>query len=161
MCKGIWNRLRHERRLATRREKPNQEIEVEQKFQVTDDYRSRLEDAGASMVRPPTLMKDVYWDTEDLVLLTKDWWLRQRDGAWELKVSVSPTNTDSSFSDGLTTYREVTEDEAVRDTLREAGVDTQLEQLVVMARVACTRENWRLGRLRVVVDRMEDGYMVG
>lgn len=161
MCKGIWNRLRYERRLGTKKDKPDQEIEVEQKFQVTDDYRSRLEDAGASMVRPPTLMKDVYWDTEDLILLSRDWWLRQRDGVWELKVSVSPTNMDSSHSDGLTTYREVTGEQAVRDTLTHGGVNSELEQLVVMARVACTRENWRLGRLGLVVDRMEDGYIVG
>ena len=59
-------------------------IEVERKFTVGGDDEKRLLE-GADFLLEKTLM-DVYYDTPDYALSTKDMWLRTRDGRWELKV---------------------------------------------------------------------------
>ena len=80
---GIWNRLRHERKLArggsSGRQDSEEEadVEVEQKFLVPEDCRRRLEAGGAVLVREAGL-GDIYWDTPGCLLLARDHWLRQR-----------------------------------------------------------------------------------
>ena len=80
---GIWNRLRHERKLArggsSGRQDSEEEahVEVEQKFLVPEDCGRRLEAGGAVLVREAEL-GDIYWDTPGCLLLARDHWLRQR-----------------------------------------------------------------------------------
>ena len=80
---GIWNRLRHERKLARggsserRGSEEEADVEVEQKFLVPEDCRRRLEAGGAVLVSEAGL-GDVYWDTAGCNLLARDHWLRQR-----------------------------------------------------------------------------------
>lgn len=60
------------------------QIEVEKKFLLTPAVRQAVT-IGATRVKRQT-MTDIYYDSVDWRLATHDTFLRQRDGAWELKV---------------------------------------------------------------------------
>ena len=74
-------------------ESPKSTIEVERKFIVPGDYRTRLPEAGFSQVKEfEESLSDTYHDTEDFDLLEADHWLRKRNGDWELKYPVGSIN---------------------------------------------------------------------
>lgn len=59
-------------------------IEVEKKFQLTEEDRERLI-ADTEFVSEKTFT-DIYYDTADYKLTSHDQWLRARDGRFELKL---------------------------------------------------------------------------
>jgi adenylate cyclase class IV len=59
-------------------------IEVEKKFLLNEADKARLT-AGASFANE-RIITDTYYDTEDYRLTSQDWWLRARDGRFELKI---------------------------------------------------------------------------
>ncbi len=61
-------------------------IEVEKKFILKEGDRKKLLE-GAEFVKKQTV-NDTYYDTEDYSLAKKDWWPRERNGNFELKVGV-------------------------------------------------------------------------
>ena len=61
-------------------------IEVERKFLLEDKDEAPLIQ-GAKFLSDKTFT-DTYYDTKDYRLTTQDWWLRERDGKWELKVAM-------------------------------------------------------------------------
>ena len=132
------------------------EVEVEQKFLVPSDCTARLEAAGAVLVGEK-VVADVYRDTTAGALMARDTWLRQRGGSWELKV---PAGGEGAGG-GATSYRELSSPSAIREAVREAGVLEELEELETIVEVRCTRQQWQLAGMEVVVDRMADGYTVG
>lgn len=66
-------------------------IEVERKFLLPDSpealeaLRETIVAKGGALLKKITFT-DSYWDSPGYDLTLKDFWLRQRDGAWELKV---------------------------------------------------------------------------
>ena len=61
-------------------------IEVEKKFLINEDEIKEIV-KDSDFVEEKKLV-DVYYDTQDFTLTTKDWWLRNRNGKFELKVSI-------------------------------------------------------------------------
>lgn len=59
-------------------------IEVEKKFLLSKRDMKRLT-TGAHFVRE-RIFTDTYYDSPDLLLGRKDWWLRSREGTFELKI---------------------------------------------------------------------------
>lgn len=59
-------------------------IEVEKKFLLTPADEANLI-RWADFVNERTIT-DVYYDTDDYCLTSRDWWLRARDGRFELKL---------------------------------------------------------------------------
>ena len=82
-------------------------IEVEKKFQITNAQRDRLLE-GAEFVYKKDI-RDTYFD-RGVELCTKDLWLRERDGRFELKYP-APRGMDrasrsvSRVRDGRGNYR--------------------------------------------------------
>src|SRR3989344_3797540 len=62
-------------------------IEVEKNFDLKPGDKERLIQ-DAKLIAEKTFT-DIYYDTADFRLTTKDYWLRQREGKWELKVPLS------------------------------------------------------------------------
>ena len=66
-------------------------IEVERKFLLPDSpaaleaLRETINSQGGALLKKITFT-DAYYDSPGFDLTLKDFWLRQRDGAWELKV---------------------------------------------------------------------------
>jgi adenylate cyclase class IV len=68
---------------------PRATIEVERKFNLPSgkDLSDRVTALGGE-VKGKVQFTDSYWDTAGCTLTRRDVWLRQRDGAWELKLPV-------------------------------------------------------------------------
>ena len=81
-----------------------QNIEVERKFLVPDNYHDRLISHGFRLEQEfDEVLVDKYFDTHKHHLLKEDFWLRQRNGDWELKY---PVGTRSRDGKGSTIYHE-------------------------------------------------------
>jgi len=158
MCQGIWNRLVHEQKEARKNLGSQEEIEVEQKFVVPEDYSRILLEAGGKLVGEKEMV-DRYRDDQDFSLLSNDFWLRQRsrglEEMWELKLPAGRREA------GGTIYREVSDLQTIRMLLKEVGVQEDVDQLDLLVEVSCKREEWSLEEMTIVVDKMADGYSVG
>jgi len=159
MCRGVWARLRHERRIWGNQWLGMDAdcVEVEQKFTVPDNYKTMLESAGAHLVSEKTL-SDTYMDTEDLILLRRDVWLRRRGALWELKV---PAGKDQRNTCGMTQYSEVTgRKEVEREVIKFTEIE--MDKMMEMVKVVAVRESWVMGEFNVVIDRLDnDNWSVG
>ncbi len=60
-------------------------IEIEKKFQLQLGDEERL--LAGAFFQKEVVIQDVYWDTPEFAMTGKDWWLRKRDGVWELKMA--------------------------------------------------------------------------
>lgn len=82
-------------------------IEVERKFQLESptELTAKVTELGGSVLGE-IRFRDVYWDTAACALTRRDTWLRQRDGAWELK---RPIESDARRSGGERTIFEEVE----------------------------------------------------
>ena len=85
-------------------------IEVEKKFILADSDIGRLA-AGSEFVSKKTFI-DVYYDTHDYLLTSRDHWLRFRDGRPELKVPMSEVMTRTAEQ-----YEEVENESEIRKLL--------------------------------------------
>src|SRR3989338_7678628 len=86
-------------------------IEIEKNFDLKDSDKEKLI-ADATFLRKITLT-DTYYDTKDFRLTTKDHWLRQRNGRFELKTPINGTATDRITDQ----YREIENDKEIINAL--------------------------------------------
>lgn len=83
-------------------------FEVERKFTLTDEQQLSLL-TGSKFLGIKEIV-DIYYDDVNFSLTTKDWWLRQRDGEWELKI---PMNQLPHHIRTLDRYQEITDTERI------------------------------------------------
>ncbi|XP_053558299.1 thiamine-triphosphatase [Bombina bombina] len=103
---------------------PSSSIEVERKFVPGPDVEGRLHDLGAVLLKE-LVFCDSYYDSPDLLLTTRDLWLRKRDHSWELKHP--PKRGTLGLSGASTQYREVNcEAEIISRVSEELGVPCPL-----------------------------------
>lgn len=95
---------------------PEPLVEVEAKLFLNARQRERL--TGQLQPIGRKHIRDTYYDTVDYALTRRDWWLRQRGEAWELKV---PWRSMESAKPAVHTYEEVEELEGIRTRLAELG----------------------------------------
>lgn len=104
-------------------------IEVEKKFLLDGAQMKNLLD-GAKLISKKSF-QDTYYDTADYSLTSKDYWLRQRDSKWELKVplqktalSLNHTNIYNELEDIDLIIKELKLDPALKfeDSLKKAGI---------------------------------------
>lgn len=83
-------------------------VEVERKFVCDAEIMGKLQDIGAKCIGQQQF-RDQYFDSPDFILTLKDFWLRRREGLWELKSpAVSGTTPDNDTETLCTRYREIT-----------------------------------------------------
>ncbi|KAK3541258.1 hypothetical protein QTP86_019196 [Hemibagrus guttatus] len=84
-------------------------VEVERKFVCDSHILEKLKDIGAVCLGHYEF-KDQYLDTADFTLTLKNFWLRKREGSWELKRPTSSnSNTETWSQQVCTNYREITD----------------------------------------------------
>ncbi|XP_056594497.1 thiamine-triphosphatase isoform X3 [Triplophysa dalaica] len=93
-------------------------VEVERKFVCDAEVMGRLKDIGAQCIGQRQF-QDQYFDTLDFVLTLKDFWLRCREGLWELKcpavLGSKPVNETETL---CTRYKEITSFPLVQSEVR-------------------------------------------
>lgn len=94
-------------------------IEIEKKFKLTPEARDRLL-IDARLIAE-IVMHDIYYDTRTYNLTCKDWWLRNRDGRWELKRTLNPSGDRLGDQ-----YDEITDEQQIRSLLNLEKNDTMI-----------------------------------
>ena len=133
-------------------------IEVEKNFDLRPGDKERLIQ-GAHLIAEKRFT-DVYYDTSDYKLTGNDYWLRQRDGRWELKVPLSTKGIHERSTDQ---YRELeTETEIahelslqIKKNLAEALETSGFE---AFASIVTTRESFQKGDFHLDFDEMDFGF---
>lgn len=135
-------------------------IEVEKKFILKPEDIDMLI-KGAEFVSEKTFT-DIYYDSADFALTTKDMWLRKRDGRFELKF---PLNEDGSAR-VLDQYEEYeTEEEICR--MLNLPVTGDFDQNLLMhgykpfATLVTTRKKYKKGEFIIDLDMIDFGYSIG
>ena len=135
-------------------------IEVEKKFAMTDEEAKRILE-GAVFVKE-VIMIDSYCDTPDRRLSLKDWWLRERNGRFELKVA----SYAGEWKDQVVNqYRELETDDEIAKALQLAGGGVLREQLKVagyepFATIKTTRKKYKKDGFTIDMDIMDFGYTI-
>ncbi|XP_017308786.1 thiamine-triphosphatase [Ictalurus punctatus] len=101
-------------------------VEVERKFVCDSQVLEKLKDIGAVCLGQNEF-KDQYFDSADFTLTLKDFWLRKREGSWELKrPAASHLNAEKRAQDVCTKYREITEVLQIRaELIAVMGISTE------------------------------------
>lgn len=156
-------------------------IEVEKHFRIGPETRTKLTALGAKQ-NSKEQFTDVYFDTADIRLMTSAYWLRKRDGRWQLKYSVRGDLPNVGILEREQLSRtecnyELEEDAAIVSQLHTVGVvkyDTEsLNRLVEdgvlqpVAEFSTIREGWawpdkRMGGcVSIELDEASFNYAVG
>jgi len=132
-------------------------IEVEKKFLINPSDVTRLL-SGAEFVSE-TKNVDIYWDTPDYSLTTKDLWLRSRNGKFELKIPMhggegrvfdqyEELDSDKQIADKLNLPPGVLQDELSKANYRP------------FAELHTLRKKYKKGGFVVDVDELDFGYNI-
>src|SRR2546430_2723169 len=133
--------------------------EVERTILFDESFPARLSELGG--LASEKTFTDSFWDTEDYQFITKSWWLRERDGKWELKIYGSDGN-------GMGMSEEVTDDlritkllglpnGAVKSALERAGYRPFCE-------LSSTRKRYSVNGMSVDLDSVKGesfDYQIG
>lgn len=133
-------------------------IEVEKNFDLREGDKGRVTE-GARLIAAKTFT-DVYYDTPEYYLTGRDFWLRTRDGEFQLKVPLNREKIAERVSDQ---YRELETEEEI---VRELGVTLQgslAETLKTLgykpfARIVTSRESWEREGFHLDFDEMDYGF---
>jgi thiamine-triphosphatase len=140
-------------------------VEVERKFKVTADTKIKLVEFGAELHKEKTFL-DRYYDNPDYSLTLKDCWLRQRNGAWELKV------VSGKLIELASQYQEITKSDEIVDflvnhfhraELSKIPIDQVVQKLNLTPFVefTTTRQTYFLPECTIDLDLTDFGYQVG
>jgi len=134
-------------------------IEIEKKFKLNPGDEDRLV-ADAQFVSE-VVQSDAYWDTREFKLTCKDWWLRCRNGRWELKIALHPVGP--GVSRGVTQYRELETEREIREAIGLAGDGAFEDDLTRAGYAPCativtTRRKYRDGEFHIDLDSADFGY---
>lgn len=133
-------------------------IEIEKKFALRPgDEESLLE--GAEFVKE-VVNEDTYWDYADYRLTIKRWWLRSRNGQWELKIALP-----QSGGFGVDRYDELETEKEVREKIvPESASGVSLEEDLRVAgiepfgTIRTTRRKYRHGSFNIDLDIADYGH---
>jgi len=130
-------------------------IEVEQKFILNEEAKARL--TGEAKFINEKVFTDIYYDTADYSLTTRDVWLRQRGGKWELK---TPIKIDINRLTNQ--YQEIEEEGEIRKFLLLPKVNSLEEDLVankylIFCRCTTRRKKYELTPFIIDLDEVDYG----
>jgi predicted adenylyl cyclase CyaB len=132
-------------------------IEIEKNFDLREGEKEKLIE-NATLIGKKEFT-DVYYDDANLSLSLKDYWLRTRDGKWELKI---PLNKDKEVDRKTDQYRELETDEEIAKEL-DCGATNLANELVSkgfapLATITTVRESYSRGEFHIDFDEMDFGY---
>lgn len=134
-------------------------IEVEKTYALTPDNETRLTQS-ATYLKTVTL-EDVYYDSDNFRLTGRDWWLRSRNGKFELKIAHGDQQPIRERQHDQ--YRELETDGEIKTALQLPARQPLALALVAaglkpFARIVTTRRKYQSGDLHIDLDEMDFGY---
>ncbi|MBI3115548.1 MAG: CYTH domain-containing protein [Candidatus Kerfeldbacteria bacterium] len=137
-------------------------IEVEKKFRLKPGQAEALQQ-GATFAREVRL-EDDYYDLDDWALTKKDWWLRLRNGRWELKHPV-PVSPNMPATEKYPQYNEVEDEASIRKLINlplrgSLAEDLETAGYTVVAEVRSTRRVFSRPPFTLDFDVTDDGLAI-
>lgn len=134
-------------------------IEVEKNFDLRPGDKERLIE-GAKFLKKKTFT-DVYYDNDVYNLTGRDYWLRTRDGRFELKV---PLNTESIKHRATDQYHELETDAEIVAALKFPATKSLAAALAAakykpFATITTTRETYEKDGFHLDFDEMDFGFI--
>jgi predicted adenylyl cyclase CyaB len=133
-------------------------IEVEKNFDLRAGDKERLIEGSKFLHRK--IFQDIYYDDKNYRLTKNDYWFRQRQDKWELKVPLNKESISNRLTDQ---YHELeSDDEIVAELNLPKGVDIS-ESIARMgyepfAKIVTTRESYQKGDFHLDFDEMDFGF---
>ncbi len=132
-------------------------IEIEKNFDLRPGDKKHLIE-NAELIKRRTFT-DTYYDTNDFCLTTKDYWLRQRDGRWELKIPINGTVANRATDQ----YRELESENEIASALElpgQAPLKKELRDIgcAPFATIMTTRESYQKDEFHLDFDEMDFGF---
>lgn len=137
-------------------------IEVEKKFVLNDKNEKHITE-NAKLISEKKVI-DTYYDTEDYDLAKKDWWLRNRNGQFELKIGFkgkSPQGTER-----IDHYKELETEDEIKNALH-LKQETPLEEGARIAgylpytTLTTIRRKYKEDDFTIDLDEIDYGYKIG
>jgi adenylate cyclase class IV len=133
-------------------------IEVEKKFLITDKQLSLIKESTTFLKTETN--NDKYYDYADFRLIKDRWWLRNRNGRFELKISRDATLR----RDGAAVHDEIIGDDAICKLLDVYNLQTLVDsgELQVIGELTTERESYSLDKFRLdydVVTNKKSGFV--
>ena len=128
-------------------------IEIEKKFHLSAEQQKRLLD-GAVFISEKQV-SDTYFDNKTFDLTTKDWWLRNRNGDFELKVALAGHDMRV-----INQYDEITDEDEIRAKLNLPKTDSLHDDITsngFLPFVNCTttRREFKKDNFTIDLDEVE------
>jgi len=133
-------------------------IEIEKKYSI-DREKIRELIQKAKFISKQELV-DIYYDSDDFKLTTKDWWLRNRNGKFELKmVNLGKKNS------AVDRYKEINDEREICQFLEIQYKIPLIETLgendiKPFATIKSTREKYKNGEFTLDFDITDFGYSI-
>lgn len=133
-------------------------IEIEKKFLLKSDDIARLTE-GATFIKEITML-DIYYDDATYSLTTKDRWLRERDGKFELKEPAKLEKWSERLADQ---YHEIEDEAAIAAALKISGGGSLRSALKAagyepFATIKTVRRKYKNGEFGIDIDTIDFGY---
>ncbi|OGF73645.1 hypothetical protein A2Z63_00595 [Candidatus Giovannonibacteria bacterium RIFCSPLOWO2_02_44_8] len=122
-------------------------IEVEKNFDLKPGDKERLIQGAKLIVK--TTFTDIYYDAEDFRLTIKDYWLRQREGRWELKMPFGDTLQKKETDQ----YHELEDGGEIKK-----AIGSDWDSLKPFAKIVTSRESWQSGEFHLDFDKVDFGF---
>lgn len=164
----------------------NKMIEVEKKFTVNDTVLGNLKLLGARL-RKESTFTDIYYDNPNYVLTSNNFWLRQREGLWQLKSPVGGRSTNETLVNSSYKESELemdilklllpifcnTDDDKIYFKNQLSFIDDADKQCSILievlrhlnckpfCQITTRRQTYELGEFNIDLDLTDTGYQVG
>lgn len=131
-------------------------IEIEKTFFLTDEEEKRLLQGAEFMGEK--VIRDVYYDNGNFDVMTKDRWLRERNGKFELKIPA--TKQESVGKRDLDRYEEITDEDRIRKILGVKNTGSLREDLESggfssIATITTTRHSYKKDGFTIDLDSVD------
>lgn len=132
-------------------------IEVEKKFVLTPEIKKQIQKVAKFVVKKT--QRDIYFDKSDYSLLQKDWYLRERNGNFELKTVVPNTGQRLHTYNEIENFKEIAKilklpwDETVKPT-----IFLQTQGFVPFMDITTHREKYQLDNIALDLDECTFGF---
>ncbi|MBI3589271.1 MAG: CYTH domain-containing protein [Candidatus Liptonbacteria bacterium] len=133
-------------------------IEVEKKFSLTPEQMKRIEES-AEFVKE-VINTDIYFDNPDYALVKKDWWLRSRNGNFEIKIPLENKQGLINIYDEITNTKEVTKRLELKKLSEDFEENLRLNNFKVLVKLVTNRRKFRIREFNIDIDQMDCGYTI-
>lgn len=140
-------------------------IEVEKKIALNSEEDVARLTRGAEFVKE-VVQTDIYYDTADFTLTTRDRWLRTRNGAFDLKLPLHREKSTERFTDQ---FDELEDEASIRTVLHlpikhDLAHDLTAAGYTPFATIVTTRRKFKHGPFSLDIDYVDYGdstYLIG